>query len=181
MASRTQSTITQSPNHPIAERRSLVAILMGSDSDWPVMEQAAKMLDEFGVAWEAHPFSAHRSPELVREYVTEAPARGIKVFIAGAGGAAHLAGAVAAHTTLPVIGVPIESKSLKGLDSLLSTVQMPKGVPVATVAIDSAANAGVLAVQILALADRKLQEALLAYKRKLVEGVRAADAKLGKA
>ena len=158
----------------------LVGILMGSDSDWPVMEAAAKMLEEFGVGWEAHPFSAHRSPDLVREFVTAAPARGIKVFIAGAGGAAHLAGVVAAHTTLPVIGVPIRSK-LDGIDSLLSTLQMPKGVPVATVAIDGAANAGVLAVQILALADRKLQEALLAYKRKLVEGVRAADAKLGKA
>ena len=157
----------------------LVGILTGSDSDWPVMEAAAKVLDEFGVAWEAHPFSAHRSPDVVREFVTAAPPRGIKVFIAGAGGAAHLAGVVASHTTLPVIGVPIRSK-LDGIDSLLSTLQMPKGVPVATVAIDGAANAGVLAVQILALTDRKLQEALVAYKKKLVEGVRAADAKLGK-
>ena len=156
-----------------------VAILMGSDSDWPVMEAAAKILDEFGVGWEAHPFSAHRSPELVREFVTNAPSRGIKVFIAGAGGAAHLAGAVAAHTTLPVIGVPIQSK-LKGIDSLLSTMQMPKGVPVATVAIDSAGNAAILAVQCLALSDAKLQEALVAYKKKLVDGVRAADQKLAK-
>ena len=157
-----------------------VGILMGSDSDWPAMEAAAKILDEFGVGWEAHCFSAHRSPELVREFVTEAPARGVKVFIAGAGGAAHLAGVVAAHTTCPVIGVPIESKSLKGLDSLLSTVQMPKGIPVATVAIDGAANAGILAAQILAVADKKLEQALVAYKKKLVDGVRAADAKLGK-
>ena len=157
-----------------------VGILMGSDSDWPVMEAASKMLDEFGVGWEAHCFSAHRSPDLVREFVAQAPARGIKVFIAGAGGAAHLAGVVAAHTTSPVIGVPFESKSLKGLDSLLSTVQMPKGIPVATVAIDAAANAGILAVQILALADKKLSQALIAYKQKLVDGVRAADAKLGK-
>lgn len=157
-----------------------VAILMGSDSDWPVMEGASKVLDEFSVGWEAHAYSAHRSPELVREFVASAPARGIKVFIAGAGAAAHLAGVVAAHTTCPVIGVPIESKSLKGLDSLLSTAQMPKGVPVATVAIDGAANAGVLAVQILAVADKKLEEALAAYKKKLADGVRAADGKLGK-
>jgi len=157
--------------------RPVVAILMGSDSDWPVMEQAAKMLEEFGVAWEAHPFSAHRSPELVREFVAAAPARGIKVFIAGAGGAAHLAGVVAAHTTLPVIGVPLQSK-LSGLDSLLSTLQMPKGVPVATVAVDNAANAAILAVQCLALSDPALQQKLAAYKAKLVDGVRAADQKL---
>lgn len=157
-----------------------VAILMGSDSDWPVVEQAAKMLDEFGVAWEAHPFSAHRSPDLVREFVGDAAGRGVKVFIAAAGGAAHLAGVVAAHTTSPVIGIPIESKSLKGMDSLLSTVQMPKGVPVATVAVDGAANAGILAVQILAVGNPKLKEALASYKKKLVEGVQAADQKLGK-
>lgn len=157
-----------------------VGILMGSDSDWPIMEAAAKMLDEFGVGWEAHCFSAHRSPELVREFVKQAPKRGIRVFIAGAGGAAHLAGVVAAHTVNPVIGVPVASKSLKGLDSLMSTVQMPKGIPVATVAIDGAANAGILAVQILALGDQKLARALVAYKKKLADGVRAADAKLGR-
>jgi len=156
----------------------LVGILMGSDSDWPVMQQAAQVLDSFNVAWEAHPFSAHRSPDLVREYVTDAPSRGIKVFICGAGGAAHLAGVVASHTTLPVIGVPIESKALKGIDSLLSTMQMPRGVPVATVAINGTANAAVLAVQCLALADPKLADALATYKRKLVEGVRAADQNL---
>ena len=160
-------------------QRPVVAILMGSESDWPIMEQAAKTLDSFGVAWEAHPFSAHRSPDLVRDFVEAAPARGIKVFIAGAGGAAHLAGVIAAHTTLPVIGVPIHSK-LEGLDSLLSTMQMPKGVPVATVAIDGAGNAAILAVQCLALSDAALQSALAAHKQKLLDGVRAADAKLAK-
>ena len=152
-----------------------VGILMGSDSDWPVMEQAASTLESFGVPCEARVLSAHRSPELVRRYASAAASRGLKVIIAGAGGAAHLAGVVAAHTTLPVIGVPIESKSLKGLDSLLSTVQMPKGVPVATVAIDNAANAAILAVQCLALGDRTLRRALLAHKRRLEAGARKAD------
>ena len=159
-------------------KKPLVGILMGSDSDWPVMEQAAKILDSFGVAWEAHVHSAHRSPALVRQYVVSAASRGMKIIIAGAGGAAHLAGVVAAHTTLPVIGVPIDSKSLKGLDSLLSTVQMPKVVPVATVAIDNAANAAILAVQCLALHDARLHAALVAYKRRLASGVREADRKL---
>ena len=158
--------------------RPLVGILMGSDSDWPVMEQAVKMLDIFGVACETRVLSAHRSPERVREYATTAASRGLNVLIAGAGGAAHLAGVLAAHTTLPVIGVPIESKSLKGLDSLLSTVQMPKGVPVATVAIDGAANAAILAVQCLALGNATLQQALVAHKRQLLASAHAADAGL---
>ena len=162
-----RSPITQSPNHPITKRRPTVAILMGSDSDWPVLEQGAKVLAEFGVGYDAHALSAHRSPAQVRRYVEQAPGRGIKVFIAGAGGAAHLAGVVAAHTTLPVIGVPVGSKSLNGLDSLLSTVQMPKGVPVATVAIDNAVNAALLAVQILAVHDGVLHRRLRAYKREL--------------
>ncbi|MDP3703267.1 MAG: 5-(carboxyamino)imidazole ribonucleotide mutase, partial [Candidatus Omnitrophota bacterium] len=149
-------------------------ILMGSDSDWPLMQQAVKVLKEFGVRGEARVLSAHRSPELVRRYVRAAAARGIKVFIAGAGGAAHLAGTVAAHTTLPVIGVPINSK-LKGIDSLLSTLQMPKGVPVATVAIDNAVNAAILAVQCLALSDATLQRRLAAYKRRLIAGIQKAD------
>ena len=153
----------------------VVGILMGSDSDWPVMEQAAKTLESFGVACETRVLSAHRSPELVREYATTAGARGVKVIIAAAGGAAHLAGVLAAHTTLPVIGVPIESKSLKGLDSLLSTVQMPKGVPVATVAIDGAANAAILAVQCLALSDQRLAKELVAHKRRLLESAQKAD------
>ena len=152
-----------------------VAILMGSDSDWPVMQLAAETLTRFGVASEVRVLSAHRSPELVRRYVTSAGPRGIQVFIAGAGGAAHLAGVIAALTTLPVIGVPMESKSLKGLDSLLSTAQMPSGVPVATVAIGAAANAAILAVQCLALGDRRLQRALTAHKRRLVDGIRKAD------
>ena len=177
----TATAVRTSPASASAGRGPQVAILMGSDSDWPVMQQAAQMLDSFGVPWEAHPFSAHRSPDLVRDYVTGAPSRGIRVFICGAGGAAHLAGVVASHTTLPVIGVPIESKALKGLDSLLATAQMPKGVPVATVAIDGAANAAILAVQCLALADATLADALAAYKRKLTEGVRAADQNLPRA
>ena len=181
MPKRSSHTITQSPNHSITHRKAVVGILMGSDSDWPVMEQAAKTLDGFGVAWEAHVHSAHRSPELVRQYVSSAESRGVNIIIAGAGGAAHLAGVIAANTTLPVIGVPIESKSLKGLDSLLSTVQMPKGVPVATVAIDNAANAAVLAVQCLALSDARLRKALIAYKERLASGVREADHKLGAA
>ena len=155
--------------------RPRVGVLMGSDSDWPVMEQAVKTLQGFGVPCEARVLSAHRSPELVRRYAGAAAARGLQVIIAGAGGAAHLAGVVAAHTILPVIGVPIESKSLKGLDSLLSTVQMPKGVPVATVAIDNAANAAILAVQCLALGDRRLARALAAHKRRLTASNRKAD------
>ncbi|MBI4598086.1 MAG: 5-(carboxyamino)imidazole ribonucleotide mutase [Candidatus Omnitrophica bacterium] len=173
--------LAHSPTHRLTTSKPVVGILMGSDSDWPVMEQAAKTLESFGVGWEAHVHSAHRSPELVRRYVSMAAARGVCIIIAGAGGAAHLAGVAAAHTILPVIGVPIESKSLKGLDSLLSTVQMPKGVPVATVAIDSAANAAVLAVQCLALHDARLQRALAAYKERLAVGVQEADRKLGAA
>jgi 5-(carboxyamino)imidazole ribonucleotide mutase len=142
------------------------------------MEQAAKMLEGFGVPYEAHAYSAHRSPELVRQYVGKAAAKGVRLFIAAAGGAAHLAGVVAAHTTMPVIGVPIESKSLKGLDSLLSTVQMPPGVPVATVGIDAATNAAILAVQCLALSDERLAKALMAYKQQLEDKVRQADSDL---
>ncbi len=148
---------------------------MGSDSDWPVMEQAARTLESFGVAYEARVQSAHRCPELVAEYAKGAISRGLKVVIAGAGGAAHLAGVVAAHTTLPVIGVPVESKSLKGLDSLLSTAQMPKGIPVATVAIDGAANAAILAVQCLALSDARLARELVAHKQRLIESAQKAD------
>ena len=159
-------------------QRPVVGILMGSDSDWPVLEQAAKTLDSFGVPCESRVLSAHRTPELVREYAMASVARGIKVLIAGAGGAAHLAGVLAAHTTLPVIGVPIESKSLKGLDSLLSTIQMPKGVPVATVAIDGAANAAILAVQCLALGDARLRRALVEHKRRLMDSAREADRSL---
>lgn len=152
-----------------------VLILMGSDSDAPVMQGAVDILRELEVACEMTVASAHRSPERVMRLVREAPGRGVRVFIVGAGAAAHLAGVVAAHTTLPVIGVPIDSSALKGLDALLSTVQMPPGVPVATVSIGKpgATNAGVLAAQILALADAQLAARLDAYKQKLADKVEA--------
>lgn len=148
-------------------KRPVVSIVMGSDSDWPTLEAASKVLEDFGVPHEVRVLSAHRSPASLRRYVEGAPRRGLNVFIAGAGGAAHLGGVVAAHTTLPVIAVPIETKSLKGLDSLLSMVQMPTGVPVATVAIGNATNAALLAIQVLAIRDRALQRKLAAYKRRL--------------
>jgi 5-(carboxyamino)imidazole ribonucleotide mutase len=151
----------------------LVGILMGSDSDWPVMKAAADALAEFGVASEAKVISAHRDPRGLEAYVSAAVKRGLRAVIAGAGGAAHLPGVTAALTTLPVIGVPIESKSLKGLDSLLSIVQMPPGVPVATVGIGAGRNAGLLAVQILAVGDERLQKALAKFKDKLAAESRA--------
>jgi 5-(carboxyamino)imidazole ribonucleotide mutase len=157
---------------------SLVGILMGSDSDWPTMKLAADALTEFGIASEAKVISAHRDPRGLEEYVSGAPARGIKAFICGAGGAAHLPGVTAAFTTLPVIGVPIESKSLKGLDSLLSIVQMPPGVPVATVGIGAARNAGLLAAQILAVGDERLQKGLANFKQRLAEESRAKNKNL---
>ena len=156
----------------------LVGIVMGSDSDWPTMKLAADACAEFGVTTEVRVMSAHRTPDDVAEYARTAHTRGLRVLIAGAGGAAHLAGIVAAHTPLPVIGVPIESKSLKGLDSLLSIVQMPMGVPVATVAISAARNAGLLATQILASSNEKLQTRYLEFKARLAEESRAKDAKL---
>jgi 5-(carboxyamino)imidazole ribonucleotide mutase len=151
----------------------LVGILMGSDSDWPTMKAAADALTEFGIASEAKVISAHRDPRGLEEYVSGAPARGIKTFICGAGGAAHLAGVTAAFTTLPVIGVPILGKATEGLDSLLSMVQMPPGVPVATVAIGGGRNAGILAAQILAVGDTRLQEEFKKFKVKLMEESRA--------
>jgi phosphoribosylamine--glycine ligase len=160
-----------------------VLILMGSDSDAPVMAAAGEVLTEFGLKWEMTVASAHRSPARVVSLVEGAPARGVRVFIIGAGAAAHLAGVVAAHTTLPVIGVPIDSSALKGMDALLSTVQMPPGVPVATVAIGKpgATNAGVLAVQMLALGDPKLAARLKDYKTTLALKVEAAADRLSKA
>ena len=157
-----------------------VLILMGSDSDAAIMAAAGEALTELGLKWEMTVASAHRSPARVLKLVHEAPGRGVKVFVVGAGAAAHLAGVVAAHTTLPVIGVPIDSSALKGLDALLATVQMPPGVPVATVAIGKpgATNAGVLAAQMIALADRALATRLQDYKRKLEEKVEAAARKL---
>jgi phosphoribosylamine--glycine ligase len=157
-----------------------VLILMGSDSDAPVMQAAVDILRELEIACEMTVASAHRSPERVMRLVREAPERGVKVFVVGAGAAAHLAGVVAAHTSLPVIGVPIDSSALKGLDALLSTVQMPPGVPVATVSIGKpgATNAGVLAAQILALGDAALSSRLAKYKKSLADKVEAAAAKL---
>jgi phosphoribosylamine--glycine ligase len=157
-----------------------VLILMGSDSDAPVMQAAADILRELGISCEMTVASAHRSPDRVTRLVAEAPARGVRVFIVGAGAAAHLAGVVAAHTVMPVIGVPIDSSALKGLDALLSTVQMPPGVPVATVSIGKpgATNAGVLAAQILAVGDAAIAARLAGYKAKLAEKVEAAAEKL---
>ena len=155
------------------ETTPLVGILMGSDSDWPVMKAAADALAEFGIGSEARVISAHRDPHGLEEYVSGAGARGLKVIIAGAGGAAHLPGVTAAFTTLPVIGVPILGKSFDGFDSLLSIVQMPPGVPVAAVAVNGASNAGILAVQILAVGDARLQAELPRFKVRLREESRA--------
>jgi 5-(carboxyamino)imidazole ribonucleotide mutase len=154
----------------------LVGIIMGSKSDWDAMSGAAEILTKFGIAHEARVMSAHRTPAIVSEYASGAIDRGLQVIIAGAGGAAHLAGVVAAHTILPVIGVPMQTASLGGLDSLLSTVQMPKGIPVATVAIGAsgAANAGLLAVAILATSRPDVRAKLLAYREELAQQVRAA-------
>ncbi len=152
-----------------------VGMVMGSDSDWPKIKSAVDALNQFDVPCEVNVMSAHRTPELVRRYATMAAARGMKVIIAAAGGAAHLAGVVASHTTLPVIGIPVATDVQGGLDSLLSTVQMPGDVPVATVGLGSggARNAGLLAVEILALSDDKLQEKLAAFRQGLHEKIEA--------
>ena len=156
----------------------LVGIAMGSDSDWPTMKAAVEVLNEFSIASETRVMSAHRTPDDVAEYARTAHTRELRVIIAGAGGAAHLAGVVAAHTPLPVVAVPIESKSLGGLDSLLAMVQMPAGVPVATVAIGGARNAGILAAQIIASGDPKRLEALIQFKSRLAEESRAKGKKI---
>ncbi len=142
----------------------LVGIIMGSDSDLPVMQEAAKMLDELQVSYELTVVSAHRTPERLVEYATTAQTKGLKVIIAGAGGAAHLPGMTAAMTVLPVIGVPISTKAMKGIDSLLSIAQMPPGIPVATVAVNGAKNAGILAASILAVSDEALRARLQEFK-----------------
>ena len=149
----------------------LVGIIMGSDSDLVVMKDAAEILKEFGIESEVNVLSAHRTPDQAIEYVKTAEARGLKVIIAGAGGAAHLAGVTAGNTVLPVIGVPIKTKSLDGLDSLLSIVQMPPGIPVATVGINGAKNAALLAIQILAISDKELASKLIEYRSKLKDSV----------
>lgn len=159
-----------------------VLILMGSDSDLAVMKGAGEVLDHLGVSWEMTVASAHRSPARVERLIEEAPRRGVRVFIVGAGAAAHLAGMIAAKTTRPVIGVPIDSSPLSGFDALFSTVQMPPGVPVATVSVgkSGATNAGVLAAQILALADTAIEQRLAQYKRSLAEKVEQAAERVGK-
>ncbi len=162
------------------ETKVQVGIIMGSDSDLPVMKEAAGVLDEFGIGYEIKVLSAHRTPELTSEFASNAHKRGIKVIIAGAGGAAHLPGVAAAFHPLPVIGVPVKSKNLDGLDSLLSIVQMPSGVPVASVAIGAAKNAGILAVQILAAGDDGLLKKMIAYKKKLAEESMKKNESLGK-
>lgn len=149
------------------KEKPLVGIIMGSDSDLEVMKEAANVLEEFGISYEIKIVSAHRTPDFMAEYGKTALERGLKVIIAGAGGSAHLPGMTASHTILPVIGVPVKSKSLDGLDSLLSIVQMPAGVPVATVAINGAKNASILAAEIIATNDKKLQKKLLDYKEKI--------------
>ena len=157
--------------------RPRVAVMMGSDSDLLTMDEAVKVLTEYGVGCEVRILSAHRSPDDTAKFAKSARERGLSVIIAGAGGAAHLAGVVASHTTLPVIGVPMETKELRGIDSLLSTVQMPSGVPVATVAIGKtgAKNAAILALQILGVADKDVAKKLDNLKRSLVESVRNKD------
>ncbi len=163
-----------------AAGRPEVGVLMGSDSDWPLMEAAVKTLAEFGVRCETRVLSAHRAPHLVAAYAAGAARRGVRVIVAAAGGAAHLAGTAAAHTTLPVIGVPVKGGALDGLDALLATVQMPAGIPVATVALGpaGAVNAALLAVQILALGRRDLAARLQGYKRVLKTKVLRADARV---
>jgi 5-(carboxyamino)imidazole ribonucleotide mutase len=159
----------------MAESKSLVAVIMGSKSDWETMRHAVEMLDELGVPNEAHVLSAHRTPDATAEFARKGAARGLRVVIAGAGGAAHLAGVIAAHTWLPVLGVPIQSK-LQGLDSLLSTAQMPGGIPVGTLAIGEAGakNAALLAAAILATSDEAIRKKLEAFRKKQSESVLAA-------
>ena len=164
----------------MSETKPVVGIIMGSNSDWPTMKAAARMLEDFGVPFEAKVVSAHRTPDLMFEYAEAARSRGLKAIIAGAGGAAHLPGMVAAKTTLPVIGVPVRSHALSGWDSLLSIVQMPGGIPVATTAVGNsgATNAGLLAVSILSTTDERLAKALQDYRDSLKEKVAESNAQL---
>lgn len=157
------------------KKQSLIGIIMGSDSDMPVMEKAIEVCKEFKIPFEVNIVSAHRTPNKMKLYAENAASKGIKVIIAGAGGSAHLPGMTAAFTSLPVIGVPIQTKILKGIDSLLSIVQMPAGVPVATVAIDGAKNAALLALQILAIEDKELSKKILDYKKKMEKEVLIKD------
>ncbi len=180
---RRQNINTQSRNSALLQKevkssRPLVGIIMGSDSDWPTLKAAADVCVEFGVPHEVRVVSAHRTPVDMASYARSAHRRGLRVIIAGAGGAAHLPGMVASHTPLPVVGVPVKSKALKGLDSLLSIVQMPAGVPVATVAIGNGRNAGLLAVEILATSNPSLQRKVLGFKARMARESRAKNKKL---
>ncbi len=163
------------------ENTAMVAIVMGSDSDWPSLRAAADVCDEFSIAYEVNVISAHRTPDNMAEYARAAHGKGIRVIIAAAGGAAHLPGMIASHTPLPVIGVPVKTDALNGMDSLLSIVQMPAGVPVATVAIDGGKNAGLLAIEILGSHDATLMAKIMAYKKQLANESRQKDKKLGEA
>ena len=158
----------------------LVGIIMGSDSDWPTLKAAADVCEQFSVSHEVHVVSAHRTPDDMGRYAKTAYKKGLKVIIAGAGGAAHLPGMVASQTPLPVIGVPVKTEALSGMDSLLSIVQMPGGVPVATVAIGAGKNAGLLAVEILAISNTKLMDKLIEYKKELAAESRKKDKSLNK-
>jgi len=162
----------------VTDDRPVVGVIMGSDSDWPIMSAAVQALRDFGVACEAHVVSAHRTPRAMLDYASAAAGRGLRVIIAGAGGAAHLPGMVAAATPLPVIGVPVPLRHLDGLDSLLSIVQMPAGVPVATVSVAGARNAGLLAIRILAVSDGALRQQMVAFQEELQRSVAAKDAAL---
>ena len=164
----------------MSDQQPIIGIVMGSNSDWPTMQAAAKILKDFGVPFEARVVSAHRTPDLMFEYAEQARERGLKAIIAGAGGAAHLPGMIAAKTTLPVLGVPVQSKALSGVDSLHSIVQMPKGIPVATFAIGAAgaANAALFAVAMLATGDPALRARLDAFRARQTEAARAMSAEL---
>ena len=164
----------------MSKKQALVGIIMGSDSDWPTMQAAADICEKFNIPYEARVVSAHRTPIDMTIYAMEAHTRGLRVIIAGAGGAAHLPGMVASLTPLPVIGVPVESKTLKGLDSLLSIAQMPAGVPVASVAIGGSMNAGLLAVEIIAQNDEKLQAKIISYKSTIAKESRTKNKNLNK-
>lgn len=161
-------------------KKPLIGIIMGSDSDLAIMSESAKVLEEFGIGYEMTVSSAHRSPEITITTVNKFYKEGVKVIIAGAGLAAHLAGVIASHFPLPVIGIPLKGGALAGVDSLYSTVQMPSGIPVATVGIDGSKNAGLLAVQILATSDKKLEKKLLEYKKQLSNGVEKKAGKMKK-
>jgi phosphoribosylaminoimidazole carboxylase PurE protein len=162
-------------------KKPLVAVIMGSDSDLPVMKEASKILSDFNIPFELKVLSAHRSPDLAAKFAKSAREKGLKVIIAGAGGAAHLAGVIASHTTLPVIGVPIESKYLKGIDSLFSTVQMPGGIPVSCMSIgkSGAKNAAIAAAEILGTSDRKVQKALEGFKKGMEKKIKKKNKDLG--